>query len=173
MTVMEAIEQRFSVRSFKKYEIEEDKLARVMEAARLAPSASNRQEWRFILVRDESMRERLAEAARGQTFVGEAPAVIVGCAVAADHVMPCGLHCYPIDVAIAMTHITLAATAEGLGTCWIGAFDADRVRDLLDVPKDVIILGMLPIGYPTGGPPEKKRLAMDEILFEERWQGEG
>jgi len=171
VTVMEAIRQRFSVRSFKDYEIEETKLARVLEAARLAPSASNRQEWRFVVVRDEHMRRQLAEAARGQKFVGEAPAVIVGCAVTTDHIMPCGLHCYPIDVAIAMTHITLAAVEEGLGTCWIGAFDADRVRDLLDIPSDVIVMGMLPIGYPEAQAPEKKRLALDEIVFEERWGG--
>lgn len=166
---MEAIQERFSVRAFKPYEIEEDKLARVLEAARLAPSASNRQEWRFIVVRSEHTRKRLAEAARGQKFVGEAPAVIVGCAVTTEHIMPCGLHCYPIDVAIAMTHITLAATEEGLGTCWIGAFDADRVHEILGIPSDVIVLGMLPIGYPEGQPPAKKRLGLSEIVFPERW----
>ncbi|MCD6361610.1 MAG: nitroreductase family protein, partial [Armatimonadetes bacterium] len=139
------------------------------EAARLAPSASNRQEWRFILVRDEEMRRRLAEAARGQKFVGEAPAVIVACSNTSDHIMPCGLHCHPIDVAIAMTHITLVATEEGLGTCWIGAFDADKVRDLLGIPEEIVVVGMLPIGYPDAEAPPKKRLAMDEILFQERW----
>lgn len=169
MTVMEAIQQRFSVRSFKSYEIEEDKLQRVLEAARLAPSASNRQEWRFILVRDEHTRQQLAEAARGQAFVGEAPAVIVGCAGSTEHIMPCGLHCFPIDVAIAMTHITLAAVEEGLGTCWIGAFDPDRVRELLGIPSDVIVMGMLPIGYPAGRAPAKKRLELDEIIYQERW----
>jgi len=169
MDLTTAIDQRFSVRSFKKYGIEPDKMARVMEAARLAPSASNRQEWRFVVVRDERMRERLADAARGQAFVGEAPAVIVACAVTADHVMPCGLHCFPIDVAIAMSYITLAATAEGLGTCWIGAFDPDKVREVLGIPIDVVVVGMLPIGYPEGTAPGKKRLAMDEIVFNEKW----
>lgn len=169
MTVMEAIQQRFSVRAYKPDEIEENKLARVMEAARLAPSASNRQEWRFILVRDPVMRAKLAEAARGQKFVAQAPVVIVGCAVATDHIMPCGLHCFPIDVAIAMTHITLAAVEEGLGTCWIGAFDPDRVRELLDIPREVIVVGMLPIGYPQGSAPPKKRLELSEIVFYDRW----
>lgn len=170
MTVSQAIQQRFSVRAFKPHDIEEAKLGRVLEAARLAPSVSNRQEWRFIVVRDPVMRAKLAEASRGQRFVGEAPVVIVGCAVSTDHIMPCGLHCYPIDVAIAMTHITLAAVEEGLGTCWIGAFDPDRVRELLDIPRDVIVVGLLPIGYPQGSPPVKKRLALEEIVMQERWR---
>ena len=169
MDVMQAIEERFSVRAFEERKIEPDKLERVMEAARLAPSASNRQEWRFVLVQNEQMRAKLSDAALGQQFVGEAPAVIVACAVGADHVMPCGLHCYPIDVSIAMSYITLAATAEGLGTCWIGAFDADKTRELLDIPSDVVVVGILPIGYPTGSAPDKNRMSMDAIVFEEKW----
>ncbi len=169
MDVMQAIEERFSVRAFKEREIEPDKLARVMEAARLAPSASNRQEWRFVLVRDEQMRLELADASRGQKFVGEAPAVIVACAEGVEHVMSCGLHCFVIDVSIAMSYITLAATAEGLGTCWIGAFDADRTREALGIPGDIVVVGLLPIGYPTESAPGKNRMSMDEIVFEEKW----
>ena len=167
--VMQAIEERFSVRAFAEREIEPDKLERVMEAARLAPSASNRQEWRFVMVRDEQMRAKLVDAARGQEFVGQAPAVIVACAEGVEHVMSCGLHCFVIDVSIAMSYITLAATAEGLGTCWLGAFDADKTRELLGIPGDVVVVGMLPIGYPETSAPDKKRLAMSEILFEEKW----
>ena len=169
MEVMQAIEERFSVRAFEEREIEPDKLERVMEAARLAPSASNRQEWRFVLVKDEQMRAKLADASNGQKFVGEAPAVIVACSVETDHVMPCGLHCFAIDVSIAMSYITLAATAEGLGTCWIGAFDAAKTRELLGIPSDVVVVGMLPIGYPQGSAPGKNRMSMAEIVFEEKW----
>lgn len=170
MDVMDAIRQRFSVRKFKSYELEDSKLDRVMEAARLAPSARNLQEWRFVVVRDEQMRQALSEAANGQQFVAQAPAVIVGCAVTTEHVMSCGLHCYPIDVSIAMAYITLQAVEEGLGTCWIGAFNQDKVRDLLGIPNDVIIVGLLPIGYPDGEAPPKKRLPLSEIVFEERWK---
>lgn len=171
MDVMDAIRERFSVRSYKHYEIEPEKLERVLEAARLAPSARNLQEWRFIVVRDERMRESLVDAANGQRFVGEAPAVIVGCAVTSEHVMSCGLHCFPIDVSIAMAYMTLAAVEEGLGTCWIGAFDADRVSDLLGIPDEVIVVGLLPIGYPDVEAPPKKRMELDEIVMQERWQG--
>ena len=171
MTVMEAIELRHSVRAFKPYEVENDKLERVLEAGRLAPSASNRQEWRFVVVRKEATRELLADAARGQRFVAEAPVVIVCCAVSTDHMMPCGLYCYPIDVAIAMSYMTLQAVEEGLGTCWIGAFDPDKVREILGIPGDVIVVGLLPLGYPEGAAPAKKRLHMDQVRFDEKWTG--
>lgn len=170
MDVMDAIRQRFSVRKFKKYEIEDSKLERVLEAARLAPSARNLQEWRFVVVRDPDMRASLAEAANGQKFVGEAPAVIVSCAVTSEHVMSCGLHCFPIDVSIAMAYMTLEAVEQGLGTCWIGAFNAEKVHQLLGIPDDVIVVGLLPIGYPDQEAPPKKRLALDEIVMEERWR---
>ena len=171
MTVMEAIKNRFSVRKFKSYEIEKEKLERVLEAARLAPSARNLQEWRFIVVQDPDMRRALAQAANGQSFVGEAPAVIVACAITTEHVMSCGLHCFPIDVAIAMAYMTLAAVEEGLGTCWIGAFNADKVRALLGIPEQVIVVGLLPIGYPDAEPPSKNRLSLDDIVMHERWSG--
>ncbi len=170
MDVMDAVRQRFSVRKFKEYDIEDSKLERVLEAARLAPSARNLQEWRFVVVRDPDMRASLAEAANGQNFVGEAPAVIVGCAVTSEHVMSCGLHCFPIDVSIAMAYMTLEAVEQGLGTCWIGAFNAEKVRRLLGIPDDVIVVGLLPIGYPDQEAPPKNRSALDEIVMEERWR---
>lgn len=171
MTVMDAIRHRFSVRKFKPYEIEDEKLDRVLEGARLAPSARNLQEWRFVVVRDPALREALSEAANGQRFVAEAPAVIVGCAVTTEHVMSCGLHCFPIDVSIAMAYMTLVAVEEELGTCWIGAFNAERVHALLGIPPEVIIVGLMPIGYPEGEAPRKKRLSLSEIVMHERWIG--
>ena len=170
MDVMDAIQQRFSVRKFKDYEIEEEKLERVLEAARLAPSARNLQEWRFVVVEDGEMRHALGQAANGQQFVAEAPAVIVGCAVTSEHVMSCGLHCFPIDVSIAMAYMTLQAVEEDLGTCWIGAFNSDRVRDLLGIPNDVIVVGLMPIGYPDAEAPSKKRMSLEEIAMHERWR---
>ena len=128
MDVYEAIATRKSVRAFKEKDVPEEKIVRLLEAARLAPSASNRQEWRFVVVRDPSMRKHLSVAARGQTFIGAAPVVLACCAETDEHVMACGQLCYPIDVAIAIDHITLCAVDEGLGTCWVGAFDEDMIR---------------------------------------------
>jgi nitroreductase len=170
MDLYEAIRTRRSVRTWLAKPVEEAKLMRVIEAARLAPSAKNMQEWRFILVTDPALRERLGVAARGQTFVGEAPVVVVGCSTETQNVMACGQLSYPIDLAIAMEHIALAAAAEGLGTCWIGAFLEDPVKDLLGIPKEVRVVGLMPLGYPAEpAAGDKRRKPIDQVFCRNRW----
>jgi nitroreductase len=170
MQVVEAIRIRKSVRSYMDRAVEKEKLTRVLEAARMAPSAGNRQEWRFVVVTDPEKRSRLAEEAAGQRFIAEAPVVIVACAQSDGKIMRCGLACHPIDVAIAIDHLTLAAVAEGLGTCWIGAFNPDGVRAILGIPKDIVVVELLPLGYPKDPQPvAKSRLPMDTIVRYERW----
>lgn len=170
MDVYEAIANRKSVRAFPDKDVPEDITSRLLEAARLAPSASNRQEWRFIVVRDPATRKQLSEAAMGQKFVGEAPVVLACCAETDGHVMACGQLCYSIDVAIAIDHITLCASADGLGTCWIGAFDEDKVKGILGIPPQIRVVGLLPIGYPKDpAHVEKNRLPLKDIIKHERW----
>ncbi len=170
MDVMEAIVKRRSTRRWQKKSVEPEKLQRVLEAGRQAPSANNRQPWRFVVVTDEKLRKQLIAAACDQTFVGEAPVVLVGCAVETDRVMTCGQHCYPIDVAIAMTSISLAAVTEGLGTCWIGAFHEDKVKAILNIPEHVRVVELMPMGYPESAPgPARPRKSMDEFRVFERW----
>jgi len=170
MKVMEAIRQRRSIRAYEDRPIEEEKLQAVLDAGRLAPSACNRQEWRYIVVRDPAMRADLAEAANGQKFVGEAPVVLVACAKTDGHKMSCGEACYPIDVAISLDHITLKAVEEGLGTCWIGAFDQPAVKKLLNIPEDVRVVQLMPLGYPADEPAARSRLSLDEIVIPEKWK---
>ena len=169
MNVKEAIEHRYSVRRYQQRPIEVEKLLRVLEAARLAPSAANRQEWRFLLIQDRVRRLALAEAARNQTFIAEAPVVIVACAVDTERIMQCGLPSFSIDVAIALEHLALQATEEGLGTCWIGAFDADKVKALLGVPEEVRVVQLMPLGYPADEPKTKTRKELTEIIMREQW----
>ena len=170
MDIYTAIATRKSVRSYQDRDIPGETLTRVLEAARLAPSASNRQEWRFVVVRDASTRKRLAEASSRQRFVGEAPVVIVCCAETDGRLMECGLPCFSIDLAIAIDHITLCAAAEGLGTCWIGAFKEDQVREVLGIPEEIRVVAVLPLGYPQDpAPKEKSRLPMDQIVKYEAW----
>ena len=170
MDVYEAISTRKSVRQFQEKDVPEEVVTRLLEAARLAPSANNRQEWRFVVVRDAQTRKALSEAACGQKFVGEAPVVLACCAQSDEHVMTCKQLCYPIDVAIAIDHITLCAAAEGLGTCWIGAFHEDRVKEILGIPPEVRVVGLLPVGYPVDpSPVEKSRLPLESIVKYERW----
>ena len=171
MDVYEAIRVRKSVRAFTAKQVPEAALERILDAARRAPSACNRQEWRFIVVRDKATRGKLAEAACKQAFVGQAPVVLVCCAETDEHPMPCGQLCYPIDVAIAIDHITLCAVAEGLGTCWIGAFDEGEVKRICGIPDAVRVVELLPLGYPKDpAPVEKSRLAMAQIVKRERWK---
>jgi len=169
MTIFETIQARYSVRRYLAKPVEDEKLMRVMEAARLAPSASNRQEWRFIVVKDREKRQALMQAAKGQEFVGQAPIVIACCAQTNNHVMACGQLCYPIDVAIAIEHICLQAVEEGLGTCWIGAFYEDPVKKLLDIPDEVRVVELLTLGYAGDKPSVKNRLPLEEIVMNEKW----
>jgi len=170
MDVTEAIRSRKSVRSYLDRAVEKEKLERVLEAARMAPSASNRQEWRFVVVTDPEKRRRLAEEAAGQRFIAEAPVVIAACAQTDGKIMRCGQACHPIDVAIAVDHLTLAAVAEGLGTCWIGSFDPEVVRRILAIPKEIVVVELLPLGYPRD--PQalvKSRFALETIVRYESW----
>ena len=170
MEFKDVVARRYSVRTYKDKELTDDVVEAVIEAARIAPSASNRQEWRFIVVRDAETRKKLAVAAHNQAFVGKAPAVIAACAVTDSHKMSCGQLCYPIDVAIALEHIALAAADMGLGTCWIGAFDEKAVRQILGVPEDVRVVELMPLGYPADKPGPKTRLPLADILMWEGWR---
>ena len=169
MDVVEAIKQRYSVRSYRDDPVDEHTVNELMEAARLAPSASNRQEWRFVVVRDADTRQKLCKAASGQQFVAEAPVVIACCAQSDGHVMACGHPCFLIDVAIAIDHITLRAVELGLGTCWIGAFDQPKVKDILGIPKEIEVVQLLTVGHPADAWREKHRLDMNELVRFESW----
>jgi len=169
MNVSEAVKKRRSIRSYQDHGVEEDKLTRVLGAGRLAPSARNMQEWKFIVVREKETRAKLAEAAKGQAFVGEAPVVIVACGTVTDCVMPCGQLTYPIDVSIAVDHMTLQAVEEGLGTCWIGAFYEEEVKKILAIPPEVRVVVMMTLGYPADLPGHRPRKDMEDIVVHERW----
>ncbi len=169
MDVFKAIKTRRSIREYQEREVEEEKLQRVLEAGRLAPSAKNIQEWRFVVVRDKETKEKLAQAARNQAFVAQAPICIVGCATITDYRMTCGQKAYPIDVAIAVDHMTLVAVEEGLGTCWIGSFFEDQVKEILSIPDEVRVVILLSLGYPSFQPPPKPRLPQEKVISFDRW----
>lgn len=164
MEVREAIEKRRSVRAYEDKPIPEEKLRRVLEAARLAPSASNQQPWKFVVVQDVESRKKLARAAGNESFVGEAPVVIAAVALRTDHIMRCGVHSYPVDLAIAVDHMTLAAVEEGLGSCWIGAFSQEEVKRILNIPKQYMVVALLPMGYPAEAGGLKSRKPLETIV---------
>jgi nitroreductase len=170
MNVFDAIRLRRSIRAFRDEPIEEEKLLRVLQAGRLAPSAKNRQEWRYVVVRDRELRRRVAVASNNQYFIAEAPVVIVGCATMVDYVLSGGQPAYTIDVSISMDHMTLQAVEEGLGTCWIGSFKEDEIKQILNIPADMRIVEILPLGYPKSLPDPKPRKELEEIIVYDRYQ---
>ncbi|MDR0917331.1 MAG: nitroreductase family protein [Oscillospiraceae bacterium] len=163
MTVAEAIATRRSVRKYDSRPVDETLLREVLEAARISPSAANGQNWRFILVRDPAILAKLAVAADNQPSMIEAPAAIVALATASRD-MSCGQPTSTVDCSIAMSYLILRAHELGLGTCWLGRFFADKVRDALAIPDDAVIVAMTPIGYPAETPDARPRKAFDEVV---------
>ena len=151
MNVLEAIRMRRSVRAYASKPIPPDVLDRLRQALRFAPSACNLQPWRFIFVFDPQIRQRLAQAAQEQLFIADAPLIVVGCGLPqqAYQTMGGSGNSVAIDVAIALDHLTLAAVAEGLGTCWIGAFDESEITRILCVPRQAKVVALMPVGYPA------------------------
>jgi nitroreductase len=164
MEVSMALSERRSVRSYKDAEVEDEKLTKVLEAGRLAPSAANRQEWKFVVVKGEEKRKKLAHAACGQSFLGQAPVVLVACATESRAVMPCGQPAYTVDVSIAFAYMVLQACELGLGTCWIGAFEEHQVKDVLNIPEHIRVVAMSPLGYPAHPIPPRPRKKLEEIV---------
>jgi len=170
MDLYEAIRSRYSVRSYLNKLVEQEKLDRILDAARLAPSGSNRQPWKFVVVRDAETRKKLVPACSNQEFVGQAPVVIAAVGLMPDRIMSCGVPGDPVDVAIALEHVALAATAEGLGTCWIGSFHQDQIRTLLGIPANAKVIEVMTLGYPADHPRPKTRKSMKELVCYDQWQ---
>jgi nitroreductase len=151
MDVLQAIKTRRSIKSYSSRPIPDDVMERMHEALRFAPSACNLQPWRFVFVTDAGLRRELARAAHDQHFMAEAPVIVVGCGLPKQAFQAMGGQgdSADVDVAIALDHLTLAAVADGLGTCWIGAFEEEKVKHLLAVPDHAKVVAMTPLGYPT------------------------
>ncbi|MDR1822091.1 MAG: nitroreductase family protein [Oscillospiraceae bacterium] len=163
MTVKEAIGGRRSIRTYKPEAVSEELLLQVLEAGRLSPSAANEQNWRFILARDADVKEKLFHASHDQPSVNEAPAAIVVCATSSRE-MSCGEQTGVVDGSCAIISMLLQAHELGLGTCWLGHFDADAVRAALGIPAEVEVVGFFPIGYPAEAPEARPRKDFAEVV---------
>jgi nitroreductase len=167
------LKTRRSIRAFADRPVPEAALHRVLEAARLAPSACNYQPWRFVVVKDAATRRELAGMCRGQMFVAGAPAIIVCCGKRyAQRYNWMGEQAYLVDLGIAIEHMVLAARNEGLGTCWIGAFQDQPIKQLLGVPGDYDVVMLLPVGYPVSEDlfaATTERRELNQIVFTERF----
>ena len=174
MDLYEVIKTRRSVRSYKPDSIPEEVLRRVLNAARIAPSGGNRQPSRIILVRDQAQKDALVPLCNGQKFVSQAPVVVVACGqeMQTNRGGYMGKFSMLMDVAIAIDHLTLAARAQGLGTCWIGSFSNSGLKKYLNIPEGFQVVTLTPLGYPTAEPfiEITDRLPLEQVLCEETWK---
>lgn len=164
MDVMTVIKERRSIRNYLSKEVEPEKLAKVLEAARLAPSARNLQNWKFVVVTDKEKIRLLKDACNGQSFVAQAPVFIAACALEDGGLMGCGIPRHVVDLSIAMTHILLEACEQGLGTCWLGSFQQDEVKKILNIPEKAMVVAVTPLGYPAVKVPPRPRKSAEEVI---------
>ncbi len=185
MDFWELIKQRKSYRNFSSQPVEPDKIYKVLDAARLAPSWQNRQCWRFIVVKDKETIKKIGQLRplnyNINFFLRHVPAIIVACANPKDSGHRHGIDYYLVDVSIAMEHLVLAATDLGLATCWIGAFDEQMIKDVLEIPKEIRVVALTPLGYAAEKPnivdkiskivaKGTNRKKIEEIAYFEKWQ---
>ena len=170
-SLMDLIETRRSIRSYKPQEIEEEKLNYVLQAFRKAPSAKNLQPWKLVVVKNKKIINDLAIACNNQTFLEEAPILIAACAKEDEAYGTMGgyMNSYPIDISLALEHLILAATEQGLGTCWIGAFKEQLVKDILKVPENINVVALTPLGYPAREASIRSRKPLTEIVCYDKY----
>lgn len=169
MEFFDLIKARYSVRKYKPDQIDENDLLRVLEAARLAPTASNRQPFRLIVIRTAGNELNLSRIYRKEWFI-QAPVIICACGIPGrSWVRMDGKRYVDIDVAIAMDHLILAATNLGLGTCWVAAFNVEEARKFLELPEGIEPLVFTPLGYPADQPEPKVRIPLEELIRYDRW----
>jgi nitroreductase len=167
MNMYEVIEARRSVRAFQPRVIEPDKLEAVLRAANLAPSAGNLQAYEIHLIQDSRTRQALAVAALGQSFLAQAPVALIFCAHASRSARygrrGAELYCVQ-DATVAAAYAQLAATALGLATCWVGAFDDAAVIRAAELPAGQRPVAILPLGYAAENPPPTPRRALTDLV---------
>ena len=164
MEFLELAEKRYSVRAYKSTPVEYEKLQKVLEAARMAPTADNRQPFQLIIVPTKGREEELLRIYSKPWFI-EAPVIICICAIPAESwVRKDGKNYCGVDAAIVMDHLILAATDLGLGTCWVGAFNPDEARKVLKIPDDMEPIAFTPLGYPNDQPGDIIRKPIEELV---------
>ncbi|MGA3290041.1 MAG: nitroreductase family protein [Candidatus Bathyarchaeia archaeon] len=178
MDFRDVVAARKSVRSYSDKPVEEEKLSKVLESARLAPSWTNKQCCRYIVVKDKTKIQELAGGFNG--WLKQAPVIVVACADPKDSGAHDSMNYYLVDVGISMQQLILAATDLELATCWIGGFNESKIKKTLEIPENIKVVAMTPIGYPAnkegfGSKLRKtvvgggKRKPLAEIIHQEKW----
>jgi nitroreductase len=148
------IKSRESIRSYSDKSVEDEKINFVLECTRLSPSWTNKQCWHFIVVKDKKIIKELSKNSVINLWLKDAPVIIVACGDPKRSGSRNNIDYFIVDVSIALENLVLAATDKGLGTCWIGGFNEKKVKDILEIPENIKVVALTPLGYPA----EKKRL---------------
>ena len=179
--MIEAIRNRRSIRKYKDQPVDEERLLKIIDCGRLAPSDSNTQPWNFIIVRSDEMRAKIAHVSHEQEWMFGAPIFIVCVAdirVTTSETEPMdideetpgiGLKQIILDTAIASENIVLAAESMGLGTCWVSWYVQNEIRPLLGIPSDKYVVAVITMGYPDQTPKQRPRRTLEEVIRYERW----
>lgn len=163
MAFLDLVKKRHSHRQYKPDPVPEDVLNRFLEAGRLAPSARNDQDWTFWVQKlDDTNKDAAIAAAKGQKFVGQAP-LLIGIATSGKRNMTCGQPAGTINASIALSFMLLQAAEDDLGTCWLGAFLQDEMKEFFGIPADLDLVAVTPLGYPADTPDARPRKSLDEI----------
>ena len=175
------IKSRESIRDYSDKKVEDEKINFILECARLAPSWANKQCWQFLVVKDKKIINDLSETSPINLWLKNAPVVIVACGDPKQSGFRNDMHYFIADVSIALEHLVLAATDKGLGTCWIGGFNEKKVKEILEIPENIRVVALTPVGYPAekrhfAGKitkmivKSKKRISLDKIIHNNKWQ---
>lgn len=180
MEFIDVVKSRTSVREFSLKNVEEEKITYLLECARLAPSWMNKQCWRFIVIKNKETIEAVAKTSLINRWLRAAPVLVIACADPIESGRQNSFEYYSVDVTIALEHLILAATDVGLGTCWVGDFHEEKIKELLEIPKRIRVIALTPVGYPIGKPGVTtglsktllrltKRKTLDEIVHYDHW----
>lgn len=169
MEILPEIQNRFSINSFSEKTVSPEVLHRIVEAGRLAPSAKNRQPWRYIVVEDKNVRAKITEASYNEQHVKEAPVIVAVCSTNVDYKMPNGQMAYPVDLAMGASFMMLQAEHEGLGTCLITTYDQEEMREILTIPHSMRVVLLLLLGYSAEKKSSRNRLPRDRVVSFNHW----
>ena len=169
MELSNTIKERYSLRNFADKAIEEETLKVILDAGRLAPTARNQQRTKTVVVRDPELKAKMVEVCCGQKFIEKAGAILVVCADD-DRNMTCGQSARTVDCCIALSFMILQAAEYGIQGCWLGAFEADKVKVLLGIPEEFVVTAVFPMGYAeTDDGARRQKKPLEEFVCWDRF----
>ena len=169
MQVIDEVRNWVTIKKYTDEKIAPESLERILDAGIRAPSAKNRQPWRFIACTGNSVRSKIMDAAYGQDHVGSAPVIIAACTTNTEYKMPNGQIAYPIDISMAISFMMIQARAEKLGACVVTTYNEADIKDILSVPYSMRVVMLLLIGHPDEDPILTKRKLRSRVIAHEHW----